>query len=154
VLSYPPSLRPVSGDKDALTVARLSPVGSYLLYLNATPRQGTENSKNWAAARLAHLHAAETAGLFTDLGTSWLLLDAELLPWSAKAGQLLREQYAAVGARRGRLPRPRTERRQRARRRCRPGRAMDAGAPVLEQARRPLSGSADPAGGARKRHGV
>jgi len=26
------------------------------------------------------------------------LLDAELLPWSAKAGQLLREQYAAVGA--------------------------------------------------------
>jgi protein phosphatase len=42
--------------------------------------------------------AAEAAGLFTDLGTSWLLLDAELLPWSAKAGQLVREQYAAVGA--------------------------------------------------------
>jgi len=42
--------------------------------------------------------AAEAAGLFTDLGTSWLLLDAELLPWSAKAGQLLREQYATVGA--------------------------------------------------------
>jgi protein phosphatase len=42
--------------------------------------------------------AAEAAGLFTDLGTSWLLLDTELMPWSAKAGQLLREQYAAVGA--------------------------------------------------------
>ena len=42
--------------------------------------------------------AAEAAGLFTDLGTSWLLLDAELLPWSVKAGQLVREQYAAVGA--------------------------------------------------------
>ncbi|WP_261568380.1 polynucleotide kinase-phosphatase [Frankia gtarii] len=42
--------------------------------------------------------AAETAGLFDELDTSWLLLDAELLPWSAKAGQLLREQYAAVGA--------------------------------------------------------
>jgi len=42
--------------------------------------------------------AAETAGLFDELGTSWLLLDAELLPWSAKAGELLRTQYAVVGA--------------------------------------------------------
>ena len=42
--------------------------------------------------------AAETAGLFDELETPWLLLDAELLPWSAKAGQLLRDQYAAVGA--------------------------------------------------------
>ena len=42
--------------------------------------------------------AAEAAGLFAELGTSWLLLDAELLPWSVKAGQLLRDQYAAVGA--------------------------------------------------------
>ena len=42
--------------------------------------------------------AAEKAGLFDDLRTSWLLLDAELMPWSAKAGQLLRDQYAAVGA--------------------------------------------------------
>jgi protein phosphatase len=42
--------------------------------------------------------ASEAAGLFDELGTSWLLLDAELLPWSAKAGQLLRDQYAAVGA--------------------------------------------------------
>jgi protein phosphatase len=47
-------------------------------------------------ARLAA--AARAAGLFAELGTSWLLLDAELLPWSAKAGQLLRDQYAAVGA--------------------------------------------------------
>jgi protein phosphatase len=42
--------------------------------------------------------AAETADLFDELKTPWLLLDAELLPWSAKAGQLLRDQYAAVGA--------------------------------------------------------
>ncbi|MFI5708570.1 polynucleotide kinase-phosphatase [Kribbella sp. NPDC051620] len=41
---------------------------------------------------------AEAAGLFDELDTSWLLLDAELLPWSAKAGDLLRNQYAAVGA--------------------------------------------------------
>jgi protein phosphatase len=42
--------------------------------------------------------AAEKAGLFDELGTPWLLLDAELLPWNAKAAGLLREQYAAVGA--------------------------------------------------------
>ena len=42
--------------------------------------------------------AVEGAGLFDELGSSWLLLDAELLPWSAKAEQLLRDQYAAVGA--------------------------------------------------------
>jgi len=42
--------------------------------------------------------AAEAAGLFAELDTGWLLLDAELLPWNVKAGQLLRDQYAAVGA--------------------------------------------------------
>ena len=36
--------------------------------------------------------------MFDELDTSWLLLDAELLPWSAKAEDLLRNQYAAVGA--------------------------------------------------------
>lgn len=38
------------------------------------------------------------APLFEALGTDWLVLDAELLPWSAKAGPLIREQYASVGA--------------------------------------------------------
>jgi protein phosphatase len=42
--------------------------------------------------------AAEGAGLFEEFGTPWLLLDAEVLPWNAKAGALLRDQYAAVGA--------------------------------------------------------
>ena len=42
--------------------------------------------------------AAEMAGLFDEFGTSWLLLDAEILPWNVKAGSLLRDQYAAVGA--------------------------------------------------------
>jgi polynucleotide kinase-phosphatase len=38
------------------------------------------------------------AGLFDELSTDWLLLDSELLPWSAKAGGLIRERYASVGA--------------------------------------------------------
>jgi protein phosphatase len=36
--------------------------------------------------------------LFDELDTPWVLLDGELLPWSVKAEQLLRDQYAAVGA--------------------------------------------------------
>ena len=52
-----------------------------------------------AAALIEQVRAAaEKAGLFDELGTSWLLLDAELLPWNVKAGSLLRDQYAAVGA--------------------------------------------------------
>ncbi|WBU37452.1 polynucleotide kinase-phosphatase [Homoserinibacter sp. YIM 151385] len=42
--------------------------------------------------------AAERAGLFTALETSWLLLDAELLPWSLKAEELIRDLYASTGA--------------------------------------------------------
>jgi protein phosphatase len=50
-------------------------------------------------AALARVRAAvETAGLWDELGSDWLLLDCELLPWSAKADGLIREQYASVGA--------------------------------------------------------
>ncbi|CAM5564090.1 polynucleotide kinase-phosphatase [Streptomyces sp. NPDC091290] len=42
--------------------------------------------------------AAGEAGLWSELETDWLLLDAELMPWSLKAAGLLRSQYAAVGA--------------------------------------------------------
>ncbi|WP_214107517.1 polynucleotide kinase-phosphatase [Acrocarpospora catenulata] len=36
--------------------------------------------------------------LWDELGTDWVVLDGELLPWSAKAEGLIRGQYAAVGA--------------------------------------------------------
>lgn len=42
--------------------------------------------------------AAERAGLLAELESDWLLLDAELLPWSAKSMPLLRDHYAPVGA--------------------------------------------------------
>ncbi|MEV6524457.1 polynucleotide kinase-phosphatase [Longispora sp. NPDC051575] len=47
---------------------------------------------------LLHRVRAAAAPLFDELATDWLLLDCELLPWSAKAGPLIRSQYAAVGA--------------------------------------------------------
>jgi protein phosphatase len=42
--------------------------------------------------------AAGTAGLWEELKTDWLCLDCELMPWSAKAQELLRQQYAPTGA--------------------------------------------------------
>ncbi|WP_116246052.1 polynucleotide kinase-phosphatase [Nocardiopsis sp. FIRDI 009] len=42
--------------------------------------------------------AVGAAGLWDRLGTDWVALDGEMLPWSAKARSLIREQYASVGA--------------------------------------------------------
>ena len=42
--------------------------------------------------------AATTAGFWEEFKTDWLCLDCELMPWSAKAQELLKQQYAAVGA--------------------------------------------------------
>jgi protein phosphatase len=42
--------------------------------------------------------AADHTGLWSALQSDWLCLDAELMPWSAKAQELLRRQYAAVGS--------------------------------------------------------
>ena len=61
VLSYPPSLRPVSGDADAVSAAQVSPKGVFRLYLNATPRQGDEQLRGWAAFRLRLLTADDAA---------------------------------------------------------------------------------------------
>src|SRR5205807_2073653 len=48
---------------------------------------------------LDRVRAALTAAGFWDtFGTTWACLDCELMPWSAKAQELLRTQYAAVGA--------------------------------------------------------
>ncbi len=41
---------------------------------------------------------AAAAPLFESLETDWLALDCELLPWSAKAIDLIKAQYASVGA--------------------------------------------------------
>jgi len=43
-------------------------------------------------------NAMQRSGLWDELATSWVCLDAELMPWSAKAQELLRSQYAAVGS--------------------------------------------------------
>jgi protein phosphatase len=40
----------------------------------------------------------DRSGLWDELSTDWILLDMELMRWSAKAGELLVNQYAAVGS--------------------------------------------------------
>ncbi|WP_156926037.1 polynucleotide kinase-phosphatase [Glycomyces arizonensis] len=47
-------------------------------------------------ARIAR--AAEASGLWDHLGTDWMMLDCELLPWSAKARELVEDQFASVAA--------------------------------------------------------
>jgi len=42
--------------------------------------------------------AVEAANLWDELETDWLCLDAEIMPWSAKAQSLLENQYAPVAA--------------------------------------------------------
>jgi protein phosphatase len=42
--------------------------------------------------------AADRSGLWDELGTDWMCLDCELMPWSVKAQELLTSQYAPVAA--------------------------------------------------------
>lgn len=54
---------------------------------------------NLQCALLDRLAGAITrVGLWDEFETDWFCLDAELLPWSAKALELIKGQYAAVGA--------------------------------------------------------
>jgi protein phosphatase len=51
------------------------------------------------AQLLERVHRALTAsGAWEALESDWLCLDCELMPWSAKAQELLRRQYAPTGA--------------------------------------------------------
>jgi protein phosphatase len=43
-------------------------------------------------------NALTAAGTWQIFATDWICLDAELMPWSAKAQELLKQQYASVGA--------------------------------------------------------
>jgi hypothetical protein len=91
VLSYPPSMHSVPADRGAASAVRLDRAGAYLLYLNATPRQGDESTANWPTFRLSHLRdddarsvreLAATAGVRFLGGTGSCVLDS----YETKAG--------------------------------------------------------------------
>ncbi|MES2462790.1 MAG: polynucleotide kinase-phosphatase, partial [Armatimonadota bacterium] len=58
----------------------------------------TEDSGTGAAVLEEAARAMEATGLWEELATDWCCLDAEIMPWNAKAQGLLREQYAPVAA--------------------------------------------------------
>lgn len=55
VLSYPPGMHRVSADAGEVSAASFSPAGAFLLYLNATPKQGRETLRDWPSFRIEHL---------------------------------------------------------------------------------------------------
>ncbi|MER9562464.1 MULTISPECIES: polynucleotide kinase-phosphatase [unclassified Mesorhizobium] len=55
------------------------------------------NDRAMTEGLLARLCAeVEAADLWRELSSDWLLLDTEIMPWSAKAGSLIESQYAPV----------------------------------------------------------
>lgn len=74
-----------------------TPAGESGVVLTRTGRPFCE--PELAEALLDRVRAALTrTGLWEQLATDWVCLDAELMPWSAKAQELLRTQYAPTGA--------------------------------------------------------
>jgi protein phosphatase len=57
------------------------------------------NDTNMETKLLERVHAAiSAADIWEELKTDWICLDCELMPWSAKAIELVHQQYAPVGA--------------------------------------------------------
>ena len=85
--------------RDAGTAAKRFKVndGSFGIVYTRTGRQffHEANIENVILTRLQHVLSASR--FWNDFSTDWVCLDAELMPWSAKAQQLLEEQYASVG---------------------------------------------------------
>lgn len=72
--------------------------GSRGIIVTRTGRRFFNDAELEATALHRFDQAMETAGLWNELATDWVLWDAEILPWSMKAGALVHEQYAPVGA--------------------------------------------------------
>ena len=66
--------------------------------LTRTGRRFFEDRETEAALLDRLRSGVDRAGWWDRFETDWVLLDCELMPWSAKAQELLRQQYAAVGA--------------------------------------------------------
>lgn len=74
------------------------PLGEQGAILTRTGRRFFEDIELEQQIILRLASAAENSGLFAELESNWILLDLELMPWSAKAIGLLKNQYAPVGA--------------------------------------------------------
>ena len=86
--------------RDEVTAARrfgIAGPGAGTIYTRTGRAFFTE--ERWEVDLLERVRAAvDAVGLWDELSTDWLALDCELMPWSAKAIELLCSQYAPVGA--------------------------------------------------------
>jgi protein phosphatase len=71
--------------------------GSGIIYTR-TGRRFFEDRKTEEAILSRVRLALDRAGFWEEFHTDWFCFDCELLPWSAKAQELLKQQYAAVGS--------------------------------------------------------
>jgi polynucleotide kinase-phosphatase len=62
-----------------------------------TGRQFLEGDHERRVLQEAH-DAVQKAGLWDELGSDWLVLDGELMPWSLKAESLIKDTYASMAA--------------------------------------------------------
>jgi protein phosphatase len=89
----------VLGQSEAAIQRRLGVVGEGIGKCYTRTGRNFFTDEALEAAFLARLRDALTAAGFWDkFNTDWVCLDAELLPWSAKAQELVKNQYAAVAA--------------------------------------------------------
>jgi len=72
VLAYPPSAVPVQSDPGTVAAETAGTDGQPVLYLNATPQQGSETPANWRSFRLAHLRGEHAAGATLDASAAGL----------------------------------------------------------------------------------
>jgi protein phosphatase len=92
------------GSRAVVVVCRDEPVAARRFAVADSPAAGVIatrtgrpffNDAAFEGALLDKVRAGlDEAGLWAELDTDWLVLDCELLPWSAKAEELLRRQYA------------------------------------------------------------
>ncbi|MGI4872986.1 MAG: polynucleotide kinase-phosphatase [Janthinobacterium lividum] len=89
----------VLGQGEAAIQRRLGLVGEGIGKCYTRTGRNFFTDPDLEAAFLTRLRdALTTAGFWDKFDTDWVCLDAELLPWSAKAQELIKQQYAAVAA--------------------------------------------------------
>jgi protein phosphatase len=72
--------------------------GSFGVIYTRTGRSFFVDNTETEKAILTRLQTVlSVTGFWNDFDTGWVCIDAELMPWSAKAQKLLEEQYAPVG---------------------------------------------------------
>jgi protein phosphatase len=85
--------------RDSETAAKRFGVAdnSFGIIYTRTGRRFFDDAETESAILTRLQNVLSASSFWKDFDTGWVCIDAELMPWSAKAKALLREQYAPVG---------------------------------------------------------